>query len=55
VVARCDFELLDYGEALLTEDLGNSRFEPMPTLQTQLSGKQRREVVLMDKVVAMPE
>jgi hypothetical protein len=55
MLARHDFELFDLGQALLPEDLGNTSFEPVATLQAQLPGKQRREVVLMDKVVAMPE
>jgi hypothetical protein len=36
LVTRHDLQLLDHGQSLLSEDLGNTRLKPMPALQTEL-------------------
>jgi hypothetical protein len=55
VVARCDFELLDYRQVLLPEDLSYTSLEPVTSLQAQLISKQRRKFILMDVAVPIPE
>jgi hypothetical protein len=54
-MTRHNFELLNHGQTLMPEDVCNTRLEPMASLQAKLSGKQRRKVLLMGKVLAIPE
>jgi hypothetical protein len=56
VMDGLNFKLLDYGEPLSLEHLGNAGLKPMSALQTKLRAEHRGKVMLIHfKVSAVPE